>query len=203
MARERKRAKKVDEIYGSECGINFAVHELYEPLKHYVKHGSKILEIGCGRGRNFIALLRLPESQIWAVDISREILGIAAKKVENFSLNEKKRIILKHGDGRNIDFPDNSFDLIIAWQLIEHFDSLEDQKKVINESIRVIKDKGFLLIATPNRLFPIDYHDTNLPFVHWIFPSNLRKKIAYFRRGWKVSSNYPFLKGGQEELDFR
>ncbi len=49
-------------------------------------------------------------------------------------------------DACNIDLPDNSVDVVIANHLAEH---LEDDKKFVSESVRVLKKSGVLIFTVP------------------------------------------------------
>ena len=46
-------------------------------------------------------------------------------------------------------FPDNSFDTVTALELIEHFDS-RDQDRFLDEVYRILKRKGQFIVSTPN-----------------------------------------------------
>jgi len=87
--------------------------------------------------------------------------------------NDKGRIEFKKifpeinliiGNGLNIPFKDNYFDIAFSNAVLEHIDTRENQKKFISEIIRVSK-KCF--ITTPNKWFPLELH-TMLPIVHWL-----------------------------------
>jgi ubiquinone/menaquinone biosynthesis C-methylase UbiE len=52
-------------------------------------------------------------------------------------------------NGDQLPLEDNSVDLCIAYCILEH---LENPKSFFSESRRVIKDKGYLWIRTPNVL---------------------------------------------------
>lgn len=77
------------------------------------------------------------------------------------------------GDGKRLNFPDNSFDLVISSATIEHVGSSTNQKIFIHELLRV--SKKFVFITTPNKYFPIELH-TYLPILHWL-PKSLHRKI--------------------------
>jgi ubiquinone/menaquinone biosynthesis C-methylase UbiE len=53
------------------------------------------------------------------------------------------------GDARSLPFSDNSFDGIVAMEIIEH---LEDDVSFLRECLRVLKHGGTLLLTTTNRL---------------------------------------------------
>jgi SAM-dependent methyltransferase len=45
------------------------------------------------------------------------------------------------------NFPDNSFDVILASHLIEH---LNEPKKFVEETYRILKNNGYIFITTPD-----------------------------------------------------
>lgn len=76
------------------------------------------------------------------------------------------------GDATSMpEFADKSFDIVFSNSVIEHLYTLENQKKMADEILRVGK-KYF--IQTPNRAFPIEAHYA-LPFAQF-----LPKKFTYF-----------------------
>lgn len=77
------------------------------------------------------------------------------------------------GDGRNINFQDNSFDLVLSNATIEHVGSFENQIQFLKECNRVCKK--LVIVTTPNRLYPVDFH-TRLPLLH-LFPKKIHRKI--------------------------
>ena len=77
------------------------------------------------------------------------------------------------GDGRCLDFPDNSFDIVFSNSVIEHVGSFDNQKKFADETSRVGKRYW---VQTPNKTFPIEPH-FNFPLMQF-FPLNIRVQIA-------------------------
>jgi len=64
--------------------------------------GVKILEMGCGTGRNLVNLARrAPNAAIYGVDISREMLATASTKLTRAGLAD--RVKLADGAGQNFD----------------------------------------------------------------------------------------------------
>ena len=66
-------------------------------------------------------------------------------------------------DGRNLPFPDDYTDLVLANAVIEHVGSLPDQVRFVAEQSRVGRS---WVITTPNRWFPVEAH-TSAVFRHW------------------------------------
>jgi Methyltransferase domain len=65
----------------------------------------------------------------------------------------------------DLPFEDKSFDYVHSSAVLEHVGSSFNQKRMIEECLRVAR-KGVCL-TTPNRWFPIEFH-TQLPLVHWL-----------------------------------
>ncbi len=80
------------------------------------------------------------------------------------------------GDGRDMNFEDNKFDIVTSNATIEHVGSFENQKSFIKECLRVCKKKT--IITTPNRFHPMEFH-TRVPFIHF-FPKKIHRKILKF-----------------------
>ncbi len=83
------------------------------------------------------------------------------------------------GDGRSLNYPDNSFDLAYSNSVIEHVGSWSDQIAFANEIRRVSKN---YYIQTPYRHFPIEAH-TFTPFVQYL-PSAFAKRLFRWCTVW-------------------
>lgn len=58
--------------------------------------GANLIEMGCGTGRNLIAIARLyPEARLYGLDASQAMLEIARSKVREAGFED--RILLRHG----------------------------------------------------------------------------------------------------------
>jgi len=66
-------------------------------------------------------------------------------------------------------------DLVISNATLEHVGNRINQKKMIENIIKLSKKK--FVIITPNRYHPLDFH-TQLPFLHWL-PKKIHRKILY------------------------
>ncbi len=100
----------------------------------------KVIEVGCGPGYFLRCVERwFPKSEIYGLDIDESVIEFASKSV-------KKTKLISH-DGQILPFPDNTFNVVCALQVVEH---LEKPESFFTEANRVLKDKGILIIATPN-----------------------------------------------------
>lgn len=93
--------------------------------------------------------------------------NITALGLGDFYHLEKQFPGLKYvkGNGKELPFKNDSFDYVYSHAVIEHVGNSDNQKKFINELMRVAR-KG-VLFTTPNRNHPIEAH-TGIPLLHFL-----------------------------------
>jgi ubiquinone/menaquinone biosynthesis C-methylase UbiE len=178
---------KFDDFYRSLEGEKMAREELLPVIERYLPAGGlKILEVGCGYGRNLEALSGIKGSEFFGCDISAEDLAAAEKRAKE--LGRKNIKLSLQPDKNKLPYEDGQFDLVVLWQVMEHVSTSAEKKSLLSEVSRVAKNNGLVLIETPNFFFPIDYHDTSLPFAHYlpaVWRQALIKKLR--KRGFPPS----------------
>jgi len=93
-------------------------------------------------------------------------------------------------DGLSLPFPDQSFDLVVSFAVIEHVGNRAQQQAFIRELCRVGQS---IFITTPNRWYPIEFHSL-VPFVHWLPPSWFRRILRGLGKDfWAQESNLNLL----------
>jgi ubiquinone/menaquinone biosynthesis C-methylase UbiE len=107
--------------------------------KHIVNHlpnikNPKIIEVGCGGARNAL-YLALHGVDVTCVDYSPEALRLARANFDAF--NAKGSFLLD--DLLDSNIPDNTFDCVMSFGLLEHF---SDLKPIIDSLTRIIKPGG-------------------------------------------------------------
>lgn len=116
-----------------------------------------ILEIGCGAGLTSVDLARLGYT-IEAVDRVEDMIDLTRQNAIKFGVEEQIHTGVM--DASNLEFPDQTFDLVIALGVVPW---LPDLMKALNEISRVLVPGGFVLINMDNRwrlnhvLDPIDF----------------------------------------------
>lgn len=101
-----------------------------------------ILDLGTGTARIPILLCDLvPSCCIKAIDLAPAMLKIAQKNVD--LAHKKEQIKLQLADSKNLNFADNSFDLVISNSLVHHIPHPPD---LFREIDRVIKPEGKVFI---------------------------------------------------------
>lgn len=94
---------------------------------------------------------------------TERITGLSLDEAPLFR-REFPRVNVVVGDGRNLQFRDDEFDIAFSNAVLEHVGDYRQQQSFVNEIIRVSKRA---MITTPDRVFPVELH-THLPFLHWL-----------------------------------
>ena len=100
--------------------------------------GSKVVEIGCGTGRN-TAWLAQHAAEIVALDFSDEMLAKARA-----SVNDPRVRFLQHDARVKWPLADTSADVVIAMLILEHIENLET---FFAEAARVLRHRGQLFLC--------------------------------------------------------
>ncbi len=130
------------EDYLSSKLIDFAIHNA----------GKKILDVGCANG-DYIKILQDNGFNCTGIDINPEYIDKALEKGLN--------AYVMRGD--NLDFPDNSFDTILLFEVLEH---VENPLEVLKELKRVAKKN--ILITVPNCTHFSELKRYNLTYEHML-----------------------------------
>jgi ubiquinone/menaquinone biosynthesis C-methylase UbiE len=107
--------------------------------------GKNILDIGCGFGWFELNMLNRGVKQIAGIEISAEDLK-TAKTIKD------RRAIFRVGGALKLPFPDNYFNTVVAWEVIEHIPK-NTEDKMFKEVQRVLKKSGTFYLSTPYNSF--------------------------------------------------
>lgn len=101
-----------------------------------------------------------------------DVLNLERAHLENVPAKAPEIRVLA-GDARQLQFPDNHYDIVFSNSVIEHVGTLEDQQAFAREARRVGRK---LWIQTPAKGCPIEPHYLGL-FIHW-FPAAWHVPLA-------------------------
>lgn len=126
----------------------------------------RILDIGCGTGFNIEYLQTHGYKRVTGLDFSLEALSFCrSRHLSNLSC----------GDGTRPPFSGESFDVIMALDLIEH---LADDVQALQELARLLKPNGSLVIFTPAFNFLWGLQDEVSYHYRRYTAGELRQKVA-------------------------
>lgn len=143
--------------------IFLAIHEFAQTIKS----SASVLDVGCG-----IA----PYRQLFKVST---YIGI---DVKGGGLSDNIKQVTKYFDGINIPYPKESFNVVIATEVLEH---AKFPEKLVAEMKRVLRPKGKLFIT-----MPFVWPEHGLPFDFQRYTS-LKHRELLTKIGLKIISIQP------------
>ena len=121
-------------------------------LKFITKHaGQTILDVGCARG-DYVTLLNNRGSQAFGVDL-----------LTHQEWQQVRHQLYIQGDAPRLPFPSQSFDTLLAFEILEH---IPKPDLAVQEFSRVSRKN--LIISVPNCAMNEDLLRAGLVYSHWI-----------------------------------
>lgn len=108
-------------------------YSLYDLVNHSKLEGMKILDLGCGYGKD-LAYFRDKGAEVYGIDLSKEMLALASEEVPEATLTR--------GDFKQLPYENDFFDIIISRYAIQHS---EHVSQVFEEAYRALKPGGELI----------------------------------------------------------
>lgn len=124
--------------------IIYLIHKLtYDYALQFVQD-KIVLDFGCGSGYGSASIADSCK-HIIGIDISEEAIDYAKSNYQNERLSFQ---LIKDTNIEKLPFPENSFDTVLSFQVVEH---VRNTDAYFSEIHRVLRPDGYFLIATPNR----------------------------------------------------
>jgi ubiquinone biosynthesis O-methyltransferase len=101
-----------------------------------------VLEVGCGAGIISLELAKTSKKVV-GIDVTETALDFGRKLASALNYSH---VEFKKGDAEHLEFDDNSFDIVVCSEVLEH---LIHPESAISEFHRVLKADGILLLTTP------------------------------------------------------
>jgi len=129
--------------------LTTAVYDFHGSIEHLHRYvlaegmaaGLDVLDIASGEGYGS-RLLAEKANSVVGVDISAEAVAHASSKYQ------KRNLSFKVGSTSEIPIPDNSVDLVVSFETLEHHDKHEEMMKEIK---RVLRPGGCLILSSPEK----------------------------------------------------
>jgi SAM-dependent methyltransferase len=133
-----------------------------------IKPSYKILDVGCGTGRHTSAASRFKDVTVIGTDIKYTDSVEARNRIvldKKYGFNGGGKFAILTSDIKHLPFNDESFDIVICSEVLEH---IPDHEKAIGEITRVLKSSSNLIISVPRYLpekicwmLSDEYHDAS------------------------------------------
>jgi 2-polyprenyl-3-methyl-5-hydroxy-6-metoxy-1,4-benzoquinol methylase len=121
--------------------INFLV-------RHAVKRGGKVLEIGCGTGFTSLELAR-NGLDVTAIDLSPYSIQVARNTLKRAARSKKfGALTYRAGDILEMNPPKQYYDSVVFYSSLHH---MPDLKKIIKKAHSALKRGGYLIACEPLR----------------------------------------------------
>jgi SAM-dependent methyltransferase len=105
-----------------------------------VAAGKRVLDAGCGLGYGIEILSSAGAAEVIGLDLNAEAVEEARRRINGAGS-------IRQGDIQGLDFDDDSFDLVVCFETIEH---VKEAPAALAEFHRVLRHGGVLLLSSPN-----------------------------------------------------
>jgi 2-polyprenyl-3-methyl-5-hydroxy-6-metoxy-1,4-benzoquinol methylase len=143
--------------------------------------GQSVLDAGCGTGYGLEILNQAGAAELTGVDIDPVAVEEASRRAAPLEA------AVAHHDLHALEFADDSFDLAVCFETIEH---LRSPRQGIAELRRVVRPGGVLIVSSPN---PDVYPSGNDHHLHELRPDELRSLIEEQFETTQVFLQHPWL----------
>lgn len=129
--------------------------------------GKTVLDMGCGASGKSLYYLSIGARQVTGVDVVEHYKAEAEAFAAELGYSDRFTFLL--GDALHLQLPDNSFDVVIMNDFMEH---IYDPEGALREAMRLLKPGGRLFINFPPYYHPTGAHLSDvigIPWVHIFF----------------------------------
>ena len=141
------KKKRLSKLYPTEFIVRsfLGSYPNLKPSPSSFYLGKKVLDLGCGDGRN-IPFLNDLGYEVYGLEINEEIKEFCFQnlKFNNYKAN------LRIGDNSNTNFPKDFFDCVVACHSFYYLKDNETFDENLNEIYKILKKGGRFVFSIPN-----------------------------------------------------
>lgn len=144
---------------------NFTYRIYLSIINPLITKDQNVLDIGCGSGTMSFYLASKVKN-VLGIDISKNAIEACSKSKKVLKINNvnfRQMVFPK-------EYPQEKFDLIVCFEVIEH---LEDDLEAIEKIYELLNKNGLLILSTPSK---------NAPLHRLGYTKKFDKKVGHLRR---------------------
>lgn len=150
--------------------------------EHYhLKAGQKVLDVGCGKAHLLYELMKaVPGIEVVGVDVSDYAITHTIEEIQPFLIK---------GEAQNLQFDDNSFDLVISLNTLHNL-RVYDLKKAIKDIERISKGSSYIVVES----FRNDREEVNM--LYWQLTCASYYAVdewEWLYKEWGYTGDYGFI----------
>lgn len=136
-------------------------HQLKELLPDFKR--KKVLDLGCGFGWHCIYAAENGARFVEGIDISKKMLAKAKEQTKFANINYKCMAI------EDIEYEENSFDIVISSLTLHYIENFEE---IVKKIYKILTDNGKFVFSVEHPIFTAHgkqewYYDKNGKILHW------------------------------------
>lgn len=121
---------------------NIDIYLLDQILKGRFNKRQKILDAGCGEGRNLVYFIR-ENYQVYGIDQNPDAIRMAQYLARSID-QDYPAGRFREGDVRTMPFEDQEFNVVLSSAVLHFAENADDFKRQFKELMRVLKQDGIL-----------------------------------------------------------
>ena len=153
-----------------------------------VADAESVLDVGCGLAAPALRIAARHTCRITGVNISREQVRQGNELIAEHGLSD--RVVVRRGDARALDFPDDSFDAIVCLEAAGDICVTEaDKNRLVGELFRMVRrggHVGFSDLAMRNRVSPAEDRELRAVLYHSAAELVTDWPAIFVRQGFRI-----------------
>jgi len=164
--------------------FNTSRYKVWKTVANFLESlpkNSKVLEVGCGNGKN---MLYRNDLKFTGIDFSQEMINIC----------KNKKLTVYKANMLELPFLNRSFDVVISVASLHHLDSFEKRQLAIKEMLRVLDFNGLVFIQVWALDKKFNTSDQLIPFKPRDNKSEIMYRYYHFYKQYELEKEILSLK---------